>query len=629
MLLLISLIIIIVYVSSYKITSSSSYIYTSHHTSSRGISSISRSSSRHCTSLHSYVNSNANTDKLYDEASKLTVVNNMTATLINLIEYGDNYVINSDTNNEYNINTNSIKATSFLPIHSSWAKVSGCMADVRMKVNVDQSNDNYPVTINAVADSRVARGMAALLSTGLQQLPANSILQLIPSEVTNKCGLVSLLPPGRLNGFENMINLIQSEIKNELGYNDKNIKQSSSNSGSWIKDGENDEIAVLLSGGVDSSVALKLLQEQGHKVRAFYLKIWLEDEVAHLNQCPWEEDLQYAQSVCEQLNVPLETLSLQKEYWNEVVQYTIKEAENGFTPNPDIMCNSRIKFGMFYEYVGKYFPKVATGHYAQVKIDKDTGKARLIMSPDAIKDQTYFLSNLRQDQLAKALFPIGHLQKSEVRELAQQYNLPTQVRKDSQGICFLGKLKFDDFIAHYLGESHGPIVDYKTGKLLGQHKGLWFHTIGQRKGIGLLLGPGSVHLGPWIVAAKDATTNTLYATNDLDVVERPRLEFKVEKINWVSGDLPLNLNIDGDDIEIKLRHGPNFNKGRIYIDKSYSSASVKLTDRDKGIAPGQFAAFYRNKECLGAGIIASTTRDDYDTKESVQLINEEITFIEP
>jgi tRNA-specific 2-thiouridylase len=426
-----------------------------------------------------------------------------------------------------------------------------------------------------------------------------------------------------------MINLIQSEIKNELGYNDQNIKQSNSNSGSWIKDGENDEIAVLLSGGVDSSVALKLLQEQGHKVRAFYLKIWLEDEVAHLNQCPWEEDLQYAQSVCEQLNVPLETLSLQKEYWNEVVQYTIKEAENGFTPNQDIMCYCRIKFGMFYEYVGKYFPKVATGHYAQVKIDKDTGKARLIMSPDAIKDQTYFLSNLRQDQLAKALFPIGHLQKSEVRELAQRYNLPTQVRKDSQGICFLGKLKFDDFIAHYLGESHGPIVDYKTGKLLGKHKGLWFHTIGQRKGIGLLLGPGSVHLGPWIVAAKDAITNTLYATNDLDVVERPRLEFKVEKINWVSGDLPLNLNIDGDDIEIKLRHGPNFNKGRIYIDKSYSSASVKLTDRDKGIAPGQFAAFYRNKECLGAGIIASTIRDDYDTKENVQLTNEEITFIEP
>jgi tRNA-specific 2-thiouridylase len=381
-------------------------------------------------------------------------------------------------------------------------------------------------------------------------------------------------------------------------------------SNSWMNT-NNDEIAVLLSGGVDSSVALKLLQEQGHKVRAFYLKIWLEDEVAHLNQCPWEEDLQFAQSVCDQLNVPLETLSLQKEYWNEVVQYTIKEAENGFTPNPDIMCNSRIKFGMFYEYVGKYFPKVATGHYAQVKVDKDTGKAKLIMSPDTVKDQTYFLSNLRQDQLAKALFPIGHLQKSEVRDLAQRYNLPTQKRKDSQGICFLGKLKFDDFIAHYLGESHGPIIDYKTGKLLGQHKGLWFHTIGQRKGIGLLLSPGSVHLGPWIVAEKDAKSNTLYATNDLDVVERPRLEFKVEKINWVSGSPPLKeINFDGDDIEIKLRHGPNFNKGKIFIDKTFQCASIKLTDRDKGIAPGQFAAFYRNNECFGCGVISETTKDE-------------------
>ena len=575
------------------------------------------SSSHHYNKLY---NGNSNiysidNTKLFDEANKLTVSNNMTATLIKLIEYGDNYVINKDVNNEYNIDTNSIIATSLLPIHSSWSKVSGCMADVRMKVIVDRSNDLLPITIDAVADSRVARGMAALLCIGLKEVSAKDILELKPSEVTSKCGLVSLLPPGRLNGFENMINLIQSEIKKELGDNALNIKES--NTGSWMnpRGGVNDEIAVLLSGGVDSSVALKLLLEQGHKVRAFYLKIWLEDEVAHLNQCPWEEDLQFAQSVCDQLNVPLETLSLQKEYWNEVVQYTIKEAENGFTPNPDIMCNSRIKFGMFYEYVGKYFPKVATGHYAQVKIDNETGKAKLIMSPDAVKDQTYFLSNLRQDQLAKALFPIGHLQKSEVRDLAKRYNLPTQIRKDSQGICFLGKLKFDDFISHYLGESHGPIVDYKSGRLLGQHKGLWFHTIGQRKGIGLLLSPGSVHLGPWIVAAKDAKTNTLYATNDLDVVERPRLEFKVEKINWVNGNPPLDLNMDGDDIEIKLRHGPNFNKGRICIGKSYDTASIKLSDRDKGIAPGQFAAFYRNRECLGAGVISETIRDDYNLNE--------------
>ena len=207
------------------------------------------------------------------------------------------------------------------------------------------------------------------------------------------------------------------------------------------------EVAVLLSGGVDSSVALALLQQQGYNVTAYYLKIWLEDEIAHLNQCPWEEDLSYAQSVCNQLNVTLHTISLQSEYWQYVVEYTLAEAKQGRTPNPDIMCNSRIKFGMFYDYVGKYYWKVATGHYAQVRpkatpthtpaltptlstsaiTEKghnsdpiDVGhnsypEVELYSSPDPVKDQTYFLCNLRQDQLKKAMFPIGHLQKAQVR----------------------------------------------------------------------------------------------------------------------------------------------------------------------------------------------------------------------
>ena len=207
------------------------------------------------------------------------------------------------------------------------------------------------------------------------------------------------------------------------------------------------EVAVLLSGGVDSSVALALLQQQGYNVTAYYLKIWLEDEIAHLNQCPWEEDLSYAQSVCDQLNITLHTISLQSEYWQYVVEYTLAEAKQGRTPNPDIMCNSRIKFGMFYDYVGKYYWKVATGHYAQVRPKhppthtptltptlstsaitekghnsdlKNEGhnsypEVELYSSPDPVKDQTYFLCNLRQDQLKKAMFPIGHLQKAQVR----------------------------------------------------------------------------------------------------------------------------------------------------------------------------------------------------------------------
>ena len=197
---------------------------------------------------------------------------------------------------------------------------------------------------------------------------------------------------------------------------------------------------MLLSGGVDSSVALKLLLDQGYTVRAFYLKIWLEDEIAHLNECPWEEDLTYAQQVCSQLNVPLEAISLQKEYWDEVVSYTFQEAKQGRTPNPDVMCNSRIKFGVFFDYIGRYFSKVATGHYAQVA-NEEGGIATLLTSPDPIKDQSYFLSNLNQSQLSKCLFPIGHLKKEKVRQLAEHFELATQRRKDSQGICFLGKKK--------------------------------------------------------------------------------------------------------------------------------------------------------------------------------------------
>ena len=241
------------------------------------------------------------------------------------------------------------------------------------------------------------------------------------------------------------------------------------------------------------------------------------------------------------------------------------------------------------------------------------------MSPDPVKDQTYFLCNLRQDQLQRALFPIGHLQKAEVRQLAESFGLVTENRKDSQGICFLGKLKFDDFIKHYLGEAPGPIRDYRSEKVLGEHRGLWFHTIGQRKGVGTMLGPGVVNDGPWYVCAKDPETNSLYITNDLQVVDKPRKEFIVDRINWILPKRGLEVLADGRPVDIRLRHGPSMARGVLTRDAGYllplsegiSAERIKvcLEERDKGIAPGQFAAFYRDGICLGAGVISETGVD--------------------
>ena len=261
------------------------------------------------------------------------------------------------------------------------------------------------------------------------------------------------------------------------------------------------KIAVLVSGGVDSTVALRLLKDQGHEVTAFYLKIWLEDELSYLGDCPWEEDLAFVRAVCEQAQVPLEVVSLQKEYFDYVVAYTIAQIKEGKTPNPDIFCNSQIKFGFFLQKIDASFEKVASGHYAQ--IEENQGTYYLKMAPDPIKDQTYFLSNLNQKQLSRTLFPIGHLAKTHVRELAVQYEVPNKDRKDSQGICFLGKLKFSDFINHYLGQTPGDMIEYETGAKLGNHKGFWYHTIGQRQGSGLAG-------GPWYVMAKDPVKNIVY-----------------------------------------------------------------------------------------------------------------------
>lgn len=349
------------------------------------------------------------------------------------------------------------------------------------------------------------------------------------------------------------------------------------------------KVAVLLSGGVDSSVALALLKEQGHNLTAFYLKIWLEDEVAYLGDCPWQEDLDYAQKVCDQLGVPLKVISLQREYWDQVVDYTIKQARAGYTPNPDMLCNSRIKFGLFLDKIDVSYDYVATGHYAQV-IKNEQGSL-LFQAPDPIKDQSYFLSQLSQDQLKRALFPIGHLTKSQVRELAIQFNLPTKDRKDSQGICFLGKLKFKDFLKHYLGENPGNMVEQETGMHVGQHEGLWFYTIGQRQGLGL---PG----GPWYVVAKDIERNILILSKNYHAEDKMRNQFEIGEINWIGDSVNEPVKI-----QVKMRHGPHLHDAELSPFLNGKKARIKLADRDQGIAPGQFAVVYKNGRCWGGGVI--------------------------
>jgi len=350
-------------------------------------------------------------------------------------------------------------------------------------------------------------------------------------------------------------------------------------------------VAVLVSGGVDSSVALRLIQRQGYEPVAFYIKIWLEDELAYLGDCPWQEDLKYVQAVCSQAQVPLEVVSLQREYWQEVVTYTIQEVKAGRTPNPDVLCNQRIKFGAFIKALEQDFDYIATGHYARVEHHQEY--SLLYRSPDALKDQTYFLSYLNQSQLSKALFPLGDLCKEQVRALAHEFDLPTKDRKDSQGICFLGKLKFQDFLRHHLGEHKGILYEYETGKKLGEHAGFWYYTIGQRQGIGL-------SGGPWYVVAKDVKTNSVYISRSYYDPVKLRNNFTVESMNWIPVEpvLPAQL-------QVKLRHGERMHESRVTKNvNNLESYHVDLLSRDQGIAPGQFAVFYEGMRCLGGGVIS-------------------------
>ena len=350
-------------------------------------------------------------------------------------------------------------------------------------------------------------------------------------------------------------------------------------------------IATLLSGGVDSSVVVHLLKEAGYTPTLFYIKIGMDDD--ELLHCSSEEDIEMASLIARKYGCKLEIVDLHKDYWDNVVSYTINKVKLGLTPNPDVMCNKLIKFGVFEERVGKEYDKTATGHYANT-IEKD-GKVYLATALDPVKDQTDFLAQIDSIQVSKLMFPIGNLMKNQVREIALKAELPSAKRQDSQGICFLGKVNYNDFIKRYLGEKSGPIVELETGKILGKHNGYWFHTVGQRKGLGL-------SGGPWYVIKKDVAANIVYASKGFDVETQYGYEFSMRDFHFIT-DNPWKQESSEIDVTFKIRHTPDFTKGKIIS----TSEDVHLisNQRLQGIAPGQFGVIYdaESKICIGSGEI--------------------------
>jgi len=346
-------------------------------------------------------------------------------------------------------------------------------------------------------------------------------------------------------------------------------------------------IAVLLSGGVDSSVVVWELVRMGLQPDCFYIKIGPEEESEW--NCSSEEDLEMATAVAAKYGCRLQVVDCHREYWDEVTRYTMEKVKAGLTPNPDVMCNRLIKFGAFDAKAGHDYDLIATGHYAQTEVED--GHKWLVTSPDPVKDQTDFLAQIEGWQLKKAIFPIGHYMKDEVRRIAEEQHLVSAKRKDSQGICFLGKLNYNDYVRRYLGEKTGDVVELETGKRLGEHKGLWFHTIGQRKGLGL----GG---GPWTVVKKDMEKNILYVTHGYDPEKAYRTEFDVRDFHFLTMELPL------EKITFKIRHTPDFFHATA---QQTAPGCYHITSERaiQGVAPGQFCVVYdeQHHRCYGSGEI--------------------------
>ena len=391
-----------------------------------------------------------------------------------------------------------------------------------------------------------------------------------------------------------------------------------------------EKVCIGLSGGVDSSVAAYLLKQQGYDVFGMFMINWKEHTGTLTSSCTWEDDVTFAEMIAKKLDIPFHIIDLSEHYRKRVVEYMFAEYEKGHTPNPDVLCNREIKFDMFMEKaieLGADY--VATGHYCRREVIENEGKKtyRLLAGTDPNKDQSYFLCQLSQQQLSKALFPIGDLLKPEVREIAREQGLITAERKDSQGICFVGKVDLPVFLQQKLEPKTGNVIEIPAqlmakkkitdksrenfkklcspfpfkpwhGKIIGEHNGAHFYTIGQRKGLNI---GGFVE--PLFVLATDVSRNIIYLGEGKEHhgLYRPGLFIPKEEVHWIRTDLALKIG-EEQDFLFRIRYRQPLEKGRMFMEED--GIYVIFEEEQRGITSGQFAAWYLDDELIGSGVIA-------------------------